>query len=679
MRGDVLSRLIKLMEEHGFRPNRAGRFPASKLMPGRPISFDTGTSKKKKYDSAGFLEYSELEDGIRGYFGSFKGGEDGASASSYVPFFIPFDPDEDARAKRRAPNDPERIKREKELQAVREEAVKSNREAAEKAALRIWDVGGSFEANPYLKRKGVLDLLHPEAVLTQISSDQVKPITGYTPSRGGDLLSGELLVVPLSDAKGNFVNVELIDPTGIKVGLRGGPRKGAFWVTRPISDGITIGVAEGVATAITLSAALDIPLVSVGGCPFFDAALEGLKEALPRARFVVFSDLGNGQLVAAEAAAKHGAAFLAPPPRVAAAGGSDYNDLMAQEGLEAVKAHAGSVLMQAEVDPDGLPGLPPGTRRVDLGAVSELPVMDYVLPGLRAGNVGLLVGQGGAGKSYLCLELGMAIATGRLPPWLEECPGEFTPKAGKVGLLFGEDDDDVIASRAIYAKRAISEYADPEYQSLLSKNVYTYGLVGHDMRISVEDRYEIRDGEFMKSLEIFCTGKRLVVVDPLARLMDGDENDNRAAGAMMNRLVGIAHRTRCAILIIHHISKGGASKNAESDPDDWASARGASALTTSVRFQLNFRPVIQKEFERLCEPGEELDSAKPLYVALTATKVNYGPWPERAFLKKVAGGALIPAIPRKDGSGLLPPPPSSGTQRPRRPPAAFGDSLAVDD
>jgi len=668
MRPDVLNRLVKHMQDHGFKPKVKD---TAKFVANKRIWFDTGLSKKA--DASGLIHFTEIENGIRGYYAHLKT-QNGRDAKRYVPFFIPFDPNEETASRRRPPDDPERRARDADLARIRDEAEQENRTRAADNAAKLWEISETVDGNPYLEKKGVLSLLRPDAILAQVASDKVQSITGYAPRRGDELLSGNLLMVPLSDASGAFVNVELIDPTSIKVGLYGGQRRGAFWVTRPIADGMRIGIAEGVATSITISAALDIPVVAVGGCHNFAPVLDALKVSLPNATFVVFPDLGGGQKFAVEAAAGGGHAVVSPSDHITQKGGNDFNDFLQQDGLDAVKDFLGQALGEA-LDDHALPGLPPGIRNIDFSRVTQRPVMDYVIPGLRAGNVGMLVGPGGVGKSFVTLQLGMWIATGKLPPWIVEPPEGFAAKAGRVGLLFGEDDADSIKDRVFSVKsirRDGWDWNSERNAQLLSKNLRTYPLVGHDMRIAVQDRYEIHDGAFMKNLETFCSGKRLVVIDPLARLLDGDENDNRVAGAMMSRLVGIASRTRCAILLLHHMSKGGSGK-AGTDGDDWASARGASALTTSVRFQLNLRKVNLDEYNKLETFGGSFDENQGRFVVLTATKVNHGPMPERAFMERSTGGVLVPA-PLKEGAKAPPP----QRDAPRKKPAVFGD-LEVDD
>jgi RecA-family ATPase len=49
---------------------------------------------------------------------------------------------------------------------------------------------------------------------------------------------------------------------------------------------------------------------------------------------------------------------------------------------------------------------------------------------------------------------------------------------------------------------------------------------------------------------------RIVVLDPLYGLVAGGMNDNSVMGALVLYLKGVASRNNCAIMILHHTSKG---------------------------------------------------------------------------------------------------------------------------
>lgn len=78
--------------------------------------------------------------------------------------------------------------------------------------------------------------------------------------------TGRLLVVPLTDDKGLICSTQLIDESGRKTFLKGGRKKGLLW--RPhglVFDAGTegaIGIAEGVATAISVTLLYSVPCVA---------------------------------------------------------------------------------------------------------------------------------------------------------------------------------------------------------------------------------------------------------------------------------------------------------------------------------------------------------------------------------------------------------------------------------
>lgn len=89
--------------------------------------------------------------------------------------------------------------------------------------------------------------------------------------------------------------------------------------------------------------------------------------------------------------------------------------------------------------------VPLGQHYMDLDAVlgQEPPRLDFVLPGLLSGTLGVLVSPGGAGKSMLALGLASCVAAGR-SLW-NLLPGD--PTAGTTLLVSAEDPSAILAHR----------------------------------------------------------------------------------------------------------------------------------------------------------------------------------------------------------------------------------------
>lgn len=137
-------------------------------------------------------------------------------------------------------------------------------------AAQIWDgADSSMAGHKYLVRKRLpqsrnglrcIALDKAQALIDQAAIEQ-EDGEGQT-LRG----QGRLLVVPLTDDKGVICSVQLIDESGRKTFLKGGRKKGLLWRPRGLSfDAGTegaIGIAEGVATAMSVTLLYSVPCVA---------------------------------------------------------------------------------------------------------------------------------------------------------------------------------------------------------------------------------------------------------------------------------------------------------------------------------------------------------------------------------------------------------------------------------
>ncbi len=137
-------------------------------------------------------------------------------------------------------------------------------------AAQIWDGADSpMAGHKYLVRKRLpqarnglrcIALDKAQALIDQAAIEQ-EDGEGQT-LRG----QGRLLVVPLTDDKGVICSVQLIDESGRKTFLKGGRKKGLLWRPRGLSfDAGTegaIGIAEGVATAMSVTLLYGVPCVA---------------------------------------------------------------------------------------------------------------------------------------------------------------------------------------------------------------------------------------------------------------------------------------------------------------------------------------------------------------------------------------------------------------------------------
>ncbi len=194
--------------------------------------------------------------------------------------------------------------------AVAAQIVRSSRSAVE--------VG-----HPYLTRKHV----RPVAPLGVIEADAVRSI--YQRATGEEAhwlwsykrsspMSGPLLVVPcyLGGFTDRLSSVELIDGAGSKVSLKGGRMGGAFWtpdgLVEAAESGSRIGIAEGIATALSISQVKGFPCVAARSCGNLCATAKTLRNRFPTATLIVCGDKGNGEEAAKKAQKEANARIAAP-------------------------------------------------------------------------------------------------------------------------------------------------------------------------------------------------------------------------------------------------------------------------------------------------------------------------------------------------------------------------------
>lgn len=163
------------------------------------------------------------------------------------------------------------------------------------------------------------------------------------------------------------------------------------------------------------------------------------------------------------------------------------------------------------------------------------------------------------GKSWLVLDLALAVATGR--PWL----GAFETERGDVLIIDNELHCETSANRIPKVINARGIDLDQAADKIHVANV----------RGDLRDIFSL-SGVFQK-LE---PGRfKLIVLDAFYRFMpkDSDENDNGTMSQVYNHLDAFAARLGCSFVLVHHSSKG--SQSGKSVTDVGAGAGSQSRAT----------------------------------------------------------------------------------------------------
>lgn len=228
----------------------------------------------------------------------------------------------------------------------------------------------------------------------------------------------------------------------------------------------------------------------------------------------------------------------------------------------------------------------------------EVPARNWLVPGLiPSGTVTLLTGDGGTGKSLLALQLATACALGK--PWLGK-----TVAGGRALFVSAEDDEDELHRRlADVLEAEEASFADLDQLALRS-------LAGEDALLTALDA---RTGhqkatDLFRELDAFLTdlAPALVVLDTLADLFPGNENDRAQARQFIGMLRGLAIRHDCAVVLLAHPSLSGIQNG--------TGMSGSTGWHNSVRSRLYLERVIQGD-----------DEPNPDARVLRTMKANYGP------------------------------------------------------
>lgn len=472
----------------------------------------------------------------------------------------------------------ERDARRKRAAELRAKAEEERRKEADEAAKRsgvLWSLAKTITAdtpNPYLTRKQV----PATPTLRQITTEQVAKTLGYHPKARGEELRGLHLVVPLRNGKRTFV--QLIDEAGRKHFIFGSELAGAFWSSERLpdgtGDGLTVAIAEGVATALTITTATGWPCVSAMNCGNMPRVTKELRARYPAARLIVCSDKGNGEAHARRAAEEAGALLVVPEIKGA---GTDVNDLQVEAGiaevarqiqraavplteespvLESPRDDLHSTIADAPLVADAKP------KPLFISATVFMQQKEQVrrLIGklIERGYTGQIFGPSGDGKTFVVLDMAMAVAAGL------DWSGHHCEK-GLVLFFAGEGHHGL--KRRI--KAWSNHHGNPDLSNFhISQNTITFDAA--DLRHATDEVKELEE----------ATGQQvaLIVIDTLARHLLGDENSTRDMSEFVRAVDGLRSEfPGSTAIIVHHTGN---------DAEKVGRSRGSSALKAACDFEI---------------------------------------------------------------------------------------------
>ena len=273
--------------------------------------------------------------------------------------------------------------------------------------------------------------------------------------------------------------------------------------------------------------------------------------------------------------------------------------------------------------------------RTAFDLTAPLPELDFVLPGLLAGTVGMIIGPGGTGKTFWMIQAAISIASQeqRIPffggVW------EAPKYSGRVVLLLAEDPLDILLHRVrAIGKWLSADYNIPELVAELENKLEVHSLIGYQPCLIGSDGKANR--LWLDTVRRAAEGTRLLGIDPLRRWHQGDEIDNGLMMYLIQLLEEIAKDSGCTILFSHHVNK---LSMINGNGGEQGAARGASALTDGVRWQANLIKMNKEEAGKL---GVE-ENMRGHFVRMEVSKSNYGSPIEPVWLEREDGGVLTRA------------------------------------
>ena len=221
-----------------------------------------------------------------------------------------------------------------------QEAEEKRRADAATKAKALWAATKLSSADhPYLERKGV----KPCDTLREIGMADAQRILGYMPQSRDHPLQGRLLVAPIAIQQGldkSIASIEMIDETGRKTAIKDGRKAGGYWAAQrlPAGDGagLTVMVAEGIATALSAKEATSHAALAALTCHNLKAVGMQIRAIYPKATLIFLGEIGVG-LEHAEEAALAVNGKVASPIFQDGDAGSDFNDMALLYGDLAVR------------------------------------------------------------------------------------------------------------------------------------------------------------------------------------------------------------------------------------------------------------------------------------------------------------------------------------------------------
>lgn len=252
---------------------------------------------------------------------------------------------------------------------------------------------------------------------------------------------------------------------------------------------------------------------------------------------------------------------------------------------------------------DGKDELPPIKTLAEIALNPPEQKPELIQGIVRCGHKLLISGDSKAGKSFLLMELAVAIGTGG--KWLG-----FQCMKGKVLYINFEIDEAGSARRLLDICQTL--HIDAKVQEM----VHTWDLRGHATTLDKMASRIIR--------RVKWQGYIAIIIDPIYKVITGDENSASEMGQFCNQFDRICNETGCALIYAHHHAKGaqGAKKAQDRASGSGVFARDPDALLDMSElvisnFLVESKPTEYAKAFRIESSLREFRNIKPLDIWFT--------------------------------------------------------------
>lgn len=391
--------------------------------------------------------------------------------------------------------------------------------------------------------------------------------------------TADILLIPMQGPDGKMRGLQKIMENGARFYHDGTNKKGGFFQIGAAINAPVIGLCEGYATGASIHKACGLPIIMAFDAGNLIHVARYLKQAAPDSKIINFGDddcwkeKNTGRIMAGELAAKLDIKTLFPTFHHPDGKSTDWNDLAIIEGLDEVKRQisaglkeqCGRLQILSNADILGL-------------AATQWRVQDL----LPAQGIAAIFGAPGAGKSFLALDLALAIAEGVEWFGLEtySAPVLYINQESGWGL-----------------QKRLRAWMDFRKKQLPSNISYLLDPV----RI-------VEDSGALAGIIPKCA---VTVIDTLNSVAAGlDENNPKDMGLIIEAAHAIRRETGGLVIFIHHSGK-----------DSDRGARGHSSLHGALDAEIQ---LIRKGYDRIWKTTKIKEGDDNISRSFTLIKIPLG-------------------------------------------------------